>query len=195
MFYLKRLYDYVLSWAERKHSQWALSIIAFTEASFFPIPPDPLLVALCLGKPRRSLWFASLCSVFSVLGGIAGYLIGWMVWEHVDNFFFSYIIKQEAFDYVQIGYQSNAFLALLGAAFTPIPFKVFTIAAGVFKVNLFTLILASVIGRSARFFIEAVLILLYGPRIREFIEKYFNILTFIAFVLLVIIFVYLRNHG
>lgn len=191
MFYLKRLYDYVLSWAERKHAPTALSVISFAEASFFPIPPDPLLVALCLGKPRRSLWFAVICSAFSVLGAVFGYLIGWGIWEHVNDFFFDYILKEQAFEYVQDSYQSNAFLALLGAAFTPIPFKVFTIAAGVFKVNFLVLIIASALGRSARFFLEAVLILYYGPRIKDFIEKYFNILTlaaFLVFVILVLIF-------
>lgn len=193
MFYIKRLYDYVLSWAERKHAPTALSVISFAEASFFPIPPDPLLVALCLGKPRRSLWFAFICSAFSVLGAVFGYLIGWGIWEHVNNFFFEYILKEQAFKYVQVSYQNNAFLALLGAAFTPIPFKVFTIAAGVFKVNLLVLIIASALGRSARFFLEAVLILYYGPRIKDFIEKYFNILTLAAFLVFVILILVFRS--
>lgn len=193
MFYLKRLYDYVLSWAERKHAPTALSVISFAEASFFPIPPDPLLVALCLGKPRRSLWFAFICSAFSVLGAVFGYLIGWGIWEHVNDFFFDYILKEQAFEYVQDSYQNNAFLALLGAAFTPIPFKVFTIAAGVFKVNLLVLIIASALGRSARFFLEAVLILYYGPRIKDFIEKYFNILTLVSFLVFVILILIFRN--
>ena len=171
MLFLKRLYDYVLSWAERKHSAVALSVISFTEASFFPIPPDPLLVALCLGKPSRSLWFAFLCSVFSVLGAGLGYLIGWGIWESVDDFFFNFILRQEAFEYVKLRYQHNAFVTVLGAAFTFIPFKVFTVAAGVFQVNFFILMVASAIGRSARFFIEALLILHYGPRIKDFIDK------------------------
>ncbi len=193
MLYLKRLYDYVLSWAERKHAAVALSVISFTEASFFPIPPDPLLVALCLGKPSRSLWFAFLCSVFSVTGAAFGYLIGWGIWESVDDFFFNFILKQEAFEYVKLQYQHNAFITILGAAFTFIPFKVFTVAAGVFKVNFLVLLIASALGRSARFFIEALLILHYGPRIKGFIDKYFNILTFLVFILFLIVLIIIRS--
>jgi len=183
---LKNLYNWVLLWADTKYAVPALSMVSFIESSFFPIPPDPLLIALCLGKPRRSFWYATICSIMSVLGGIFGYLIGWGIWELVDNFFFNYIISQKAFLYVSGKYNENAFLAILGASFTPIPYKVFTVAAGVFKVNIFILILASAIGRSARFFMEAILIYFYGISIKMFIEKYFNLLATIFFLLLVL---------
>ncbi|MDA2918817.1 DedA family protein [Desulfobacterota bacterium AH_259_B03_O07] len=183
---LKNLYNWVLHWADTKYAVPALSMVSFIESSFFPIPPDPLLIALCLGKPKRSFWYATICSIMSVLGGIFGYLIGWGIWELVDNFFFNYIISQKAFLYVSGKYNENAFLAILGASFTPIPYKVFTVAAGVFKVNIFILILASAIGRSARFFMEAILIYFYGISIKMFIEKYFNLLATIFFLLLVL---------
>jgi len=183
---LKNLYNWVLHWADTKYAVPALSMVSFIESSFFPIPPDPLLIVLCLGKPKRSFWYATICSIMSVLGGIFGYLIGWGIWELVDNFFFNYIISQKAFLYVSGKYNENAFLAILGASFTPIPYKVFTVAAGVFKVNIFILILASAIGRSARFFMEAILIYFYGISIKMFIEKYFNLLATIFFLLLVL---------
>ncbi len=183
---LKNLYNWVLHWADTKYAVPALSMVSFIESSFFPIPPDPLLIALCLGKPKRSFWYATICSIMSVLGGIFGYLIGWGIWELVDDFFFNYIISQKTFLYVGGKYNENAFLAILGASFTPIPYKVFTVAAGVFKVNIFILILASAIGRSARFFMEAILIYFYGISIKMFIEKYFNLLATIFFLLLVL---------
>ena len=110
---LRSLYDWVLSWADRKHGPFALSLVSFTEASFFPIPPDPLLMALCLGNPRKSYRFALYCSVFSVLGAAAGYLIGYWVWELVGGFFFSHIINAETFAIVGNKYSENAFEAVL----------------------------------------------------------------------------------
>ena len=183
---IRRLYDWVLSWADTKYGVPALGAVAFMESSFFPIPPDPLLMALSLGKPERSFRYAVICSVMSVLGGIVGYLIGWGIWELVSDYFFTYLFSQETFLYVSGKYDQNAFLAILGAAFTPIPYKVFTISAGVFKISLLVLIAASVIGRSARFFIEAGLIFFYGIRIKSFIDKYFNLLATLFFILLVL---------
>lgn len=183
---IRRLYDWVLSWADTKYGVPALGAVAFMESSFFPIPPDPLLMALSLGKPERSFRYAVICSVMSVLGGIVGYLIGWGIWELVSDYFFTYLFSPETFLYVSGKYDQNAFLAILGAAFTPIPYKVFTISAGVFKISLLVLIAASVIGRSARFFIEAGLIFFYGIRIKSFIDKYFNLLATLFFILLVL---------
>lgn len=186
---MKRLYNWVLSWAETKYGVPALALISFTESSFFPVPPDPLLMALCLGKPKNSFWYATVCSVMSVLGALLGYLIGWAIWEVVSGFFFTYLFSPSAFDYVNLKYQENAFIAILGAAFTPIPFKVFTVAAGVFQINLLVLITASAIGRSARFFIEAGLIYFFGESIKSFIDKYFKILSTLFFILLVLGFI------
>lgn len=190
---LKRLYEWVLSLGERKGGTYALSFVSFIEASIFPIPPDPLLIALCLGKPAKSLYFGIICSIFSVLGAIAGYFIGWGIWELVDTLFFDHIITTEAFTYVNQKYNQNAFLAILGAAFTPIPFKVFTVTAGVFKINLFIFVIACAIGRSARFMLLSVLILVFGQKIKFFIDKYFNILALIFFVMLVLGFFILKK--
>lgn len=186
---LKKLYNWVLGWADTRYGVPALAIISFAESSFFPVPPDPLLMALSLGKPKKAFWYAFVCSAMSVLGGIAGYLIGWALWDLMSGFFLTYVFNQEAFEYVGRLYQQNEFLAVLGAAITPIPYKVFTVTAGVFQISLISLIIASSIGRSARFFIEAGLIYFFGERIRSFIDKYFNLLLILFFILIVLGFV------
>lgn len=191
---IRRLYDWVLSWADTRYGVPALAAVSFMESSFFPVPPDPLLMALCLGKPRRSFWYAFVCSVTSVLGGILGYIIGIALWELLSGYFYTYVFSPEAFNYVGDRYQENAFMAILGAALTPIPYKVFTVAAGVFHINLMTLIVASAIGRSARFFVEAGLIYFFGESIKSFIDRYFNILVMLFFILLVLGFVLVKYY-
>lgn len=183
---IRRIYDWVLGWSDTKYGVTALSVVSFVESSFFPVPPDPLLMALCMGKPERSFRYAAICSAMSVLGGIFGYLIGWAIWELVDDFFFAYVFSREVFELVGTQYENNAFVAVLTAAVTPIPYKVFTVTAGVFQISLATLIAASVIGRSARFFLEAGLIYFFGAGIKSFIDKYFNLLVTLFFVLLVL---------
>lgn len=189
------MYDWTMSWAERPGGAWALFFIAVVESSFFPIPPDVLLIALCAGQPKRSLRFAAICSLGSVVGGMIGYAIGYGAWHAVRDLFIPYVFSQGVFDKVAELYQGNAFLAILTAAFTPIPYKVFTIAAGVFEVNFWTLVIASIIGRSARFFLVAGIIRIFGPTIRTWVEKYFDWFACAFFVLLILGFVavkYLR---
>ncbi|HXH11409.1 MAG TPA: DedA family protein [Alphaproteobacteria bacterium] len=173
---LRRLYDWVLQWAETPYGVPALAILAFTESSFFPIPPDVLLIALTLSIPSNGVWYATVCSVASVVGGMFGYLIGWAFWEAVKGFFFTYVFSEAVFNQVGEYYADNAFLYIFTAAFTPIPYKVFTIAAGVWhdRVSLMTLVLASALGRPLRFFLVAGLIQIFGNPIKQFIDKYFD---------------------
>lgn len=171
---IRRLYDWTLSWAHRPGGTWALFGIAFVESSFFPIPPDVLLLALCVGAPKRSFWFALVSSAGSVLGGMFGYFIGATAWHVLHGWFIPYVFSQELFINVQQLYQGNAFVAVLTAAFTPIPYKVFTVAAGVFDVNFWTLVSASVVGRSARFFLVGGFLYLFGPPVKTLLEKYFD---------------------
>ena len=188
MVWIRRLYDWVLHWADTPYGAPALGVLSFAESSFFPIPPDPLLIALSLSAPRRAFLYAAVASVCSVVGGLAGYGIGVWAWGQVGQFFFDYLgpmgFTAGNFDLVQVKYQENAFLAIFAAGFTPIPYKVFTVAAGVFSVSLGPFLLASVISRSARFFTVAALIWLFGPAIKIFIDRYFNLLTLVFFVLL-----------
>ena len=181
---LKRLYDWVLSWANTPYGGTALFILAFAESSFFPIPPDVLLIALCLGNTKKSLFYASICTIGSVLGGILGYFIGFGIWHLVRDFFFTFVFSEKTFNYVQTLYQKNAFWAVFTAGFTPIPYKVFTIAGGICKIGLPILIIASSLSRGLRFFFVGGLIWKFGKPIKIFIDKYFNLLTILFTILL-----------
>lgn len=184
--WIKRMYHWVLHWADTPYGVPALFVLAFAESSFFPIPPDVLLIALALAKPRRSLWYAAVCSVGSVLGGMAGYGIGFFLWDTVGQPIINFYHAQATFVTVQGYYQENAFFYVFTAAFTPIPYKVFTIAGGICQISFWQdLILASLIGRSARFFLVAALFYFFGPPIKKFIDRYFELLTLIFGVLLV----------
>jgi membrane protein YqaA with SNARE-associated domain len=184
--FVRRLYDWTLSWAEHPAGAWALFGIALIESSFFPVPPDVLLMALCVGAVKKSFRFALICSAGSVVGGMIGYGIGYGAWHAVEGWFIPYVFSQEAFDTVQRLYQGNAFASILAAAFTPIPYKVFTIAAGVFEIQLGTFLLASTLGRSARFFLVAGAIYIFGAQIKKLIERYFDLFAW-ALLLLVIV--------
>ena len=184
---LRKLYDWVISWAHNKYSSVALFILAFAESSFFPIPPDVLQIALSVSKPKKSFFYALVSSVGSVLGGIFGYFIGLKLWELLKNFFFSYIpgFTPAVFDAIKSKYELYNFWVVFTAGFTPIPYKIITISAGLFGISFAIFIIASTISRSTRFFLVATLIYFFGPKIKEFIDKYFNILTIIFFILLI----------
>ncbi|MFC2169247.1 YqaA family protein [Acidobacteriota bacterium] len=186
MKFLKKLYDWILHWADTPYGPAALFMLALAESSFFPVPPDPLLIALCLGAIKKSWRFALITATASVVGGIIGYLIGFGLWEVVDTFFFKYIpgFTEHAFQNILIHYQSSGFWYVFLAGFTPIPYKVFTIASGVFKLNFFLFLLASTLSRSLRFFLVAALFKKFGPGIKSFIDKYFNLLAILFFILL-----------
>jgi len=185
--FLRGLYDWVLKWAETPYGAPALFILAFAEASFFPVPPDVLLIALSLSIPARALWYAFLCSAGSVLGGVAGYLIGFLVWQALAQLFFDYIpgFTPEVFATVQSYFDQYDFLVVFAAGFTPIPYKVITIGAGVFGVNFLIFAIASLISRSARFYLVAGLLKYFGPSVRVFIDRYFNLLALLFMLLLV----------
>lgn len=185
--WLKRLYQWVLHWADTRHGLTALVVIAFVESSFFIIPPDVLLIALCMGAPKKSFKFALWCAVGSVTGGMLGYYIGYAAEPLGHWIIFDLLHYGSAWDKVAELYGQNAFLAILTAAFTPIPYKVFTIAAGVFheQVSLWTLVGASAIGRTGRFMLVAASIFYFGPPIKRLLDKYLELFTVIFMVLLI----------
>jgi len=182
---MKKLYDWVLSWAHTPYGIWALFILAFCESSFFPIPPDVLLIALCVSVPKRSFHFALISSAGSVLGGLLGYLIGYSFMSTVGTPIIDFYDLTSQFQNIQTIYKEYDAWAIAIAGFTPIPYKVFTITAGAFHINIFVFTFVSLISRSARFFIISTLIYFFGEKIQAFIEKYFNILS-IAFVVALI---------
>ncbi len=185
MNWLRRLYDWVLGWAETRYAVPALFILAFAESSFFPIPPDVLLIALAISIPTRAFYYALICAIGSVLGGMLGYLIGYQFMGAVGNRIIEFYGFHNQWNYVGELYNNYAAWAVGIAGFTPIPYKVFTIAGGAFKIDFPTFLLASAVSRSARFFLVAALIYFFGPPIRSFIDKYFNILAIVFVVLLV----------
>ena len=189
---VKRLYDWVMGWAEGPYGTPALFVIALAESSFFPIPPDILLIALGISVPRRALFYAGICTAGSVIGGVIGYMIGFQFFDLVGRSIIEFYGVAEQFDTLGDRYNQNAFAAIAIAGFTPIPYKVFTIAAGVFKVPITTLIAASLLARTGRFFLVGGLIRVFGASIQSAIEKYFNILSIAFVVLLVVGFVVAR---
>ncbi len=194
MKWIRNLYDWILHWAKTPYGVPALFILAFAESSFFPIPPDILLIALALSVPTKAFRFALVCSVASVLGGMVGYGIGWGLWASFKPVFFDYIpgFTEERFLYIEGLYKEYDFWIVFTAGFTPIPYKIFTILAGVTGINFPIFILASALSRSARFFLVAGLIYKFGPQISEFIDKYFNWLTLAFTALLVGAFLILK---
>jgi membrane protein YqaA with SNARE-associated domain len=186
---LRRLYDWILSWAETPYGAWALFLLAFCESSFFPIPPDVLLIALAVAVPKKSLKYALICSAGSVLGGCFGYLIGWHFMASIGSPIVAFYGLGAKVEYIGALYKKYDAWAVGIAGFTPIPYKVFTIAAGVFKINFSVFVLTSLVSRSARFFIVGGLIYVFGAKIQGFIDKYFNILAVAFTVLLVLGFV------
>jgi len=184
---LRRIYDWTLSLAERKFSGLWLGLISFAEASFFPIPPDILLLPLCLGNLKKAFSFALICSVASVLGGLAGYAIGAFAWDGLSPWFFQYVpgFTEEKFARIQEWYAEWGWPLVFLAGFSPIPYKIFTIASGVLGMALLPFILASAVSRSARFFLVAALVAKFGEPMKEKIDKHFNLLALVFGLLLV----------
>lgn len=189
---VKRLYDWMLSWGESRWGAVSLFLFAFAESSFFPIPPDVLLIALCLGAVARSFRFAAICTAGSILGAMLGYAIGFFAWQTtageytaLAHFFFNHVFSVEAFEKVGALYDQYNFWIVFTAGFTPLPYKIFTITGGLFHINFVMFLIASIISRGLRFFLIAGLIWKFGAPIKGFIDKYFNLLA-IAFTVLLV---------
>lgn len=188
----RRLYHWVLTWAEHPQATWALFALAFAESSFFPIPPDVLLIALCLGEPRRALWFAVVCTAGSVTGGLAGYAIGMGLYESVGRPILEFYGLTEKYGEVQELYRRYDVWAIGIAGLTPIPYKAFTVTAGAFGISIPGFIAASILGRGLRFGLVAALLRIWGEPAREFIDRHLGILTILFAVLLVGGFIVIR---
>ena len=189
---LKKIYDWVLGWAEKPGGAWALFWLSFCESSFFPIPPDVLLIALCVGAPLKSFRFALICSIGSILGGAMGYLIGWHFMDIAGDKIIAFYGLTDKVHYISALFREWNAWAVSIAGFTPIPYKLFTISAGAFGVNFPVFLIASACSRTLRFALVAGLIYFFGAGIRDFIEKYFNVLAIVFTVLLIAGFVLVR---
>ena len=190
---LRRLYSWVLHWAETPYGSWALFLLALSESSFFPVPPDVLLIALAVSIPKKSFKYALICTAGSLIGGCLGYLIGWQFMITVGEKIIQLYGLTHKMQYIKELYMQYDAWAIGIAGFTPIPYKVFTISAGAFDINFTVFVIASAISRAARFFLVAWLIYLFGPKIKTFIDKYFNILAITFVVLLIAGFVIIKT--
>jgi membrane protein YqaA with SNARE-associated domain len=199
----RRLYDWTLAWAYRPSATVSLFAISFFESIIFPVPPDVLLVPLVLGNRRKWAWYAFFCSLASVLGAVAAYVIGWLAWEQIDTFMYAWFgwagLTEENFSKLatQVAgrdYRVWVFWAVFTAGVTPLPFKVFNIFAGMFGTSREAVnpamffawfLVAAVVSRSLRFFLLSCLMRVFGPKVTPVIEKYFNWLA-LAFAVLLI---------
>jgi membrane protein YqaA with SNARE-associated domain len=185
----RRLYDWVIHFADTKYGSTALFCLSFAESSFFPVPPDVLLAPLALGAPKKWLRFALACSIASVLGGILGYCIGMFLWSMIGQWVYVHLgsigLTEANFTKFQGWYEKYDFWIVFTCGFTPLPYKVCTISAGIARISFAGFLIASTVSRSARFFIVAGLMRWKGEKIRPLVEKYFNLLS-LAFAVLLI---------
>lgn len=182
---LRRLYDVCMEWISGKYGVWALFIIAFVESSFFPIPPDVFLIAMCVALPALSFRYAAICSVGSVLGGALGYGLGFWFMDSIGMTIVDWYGLTDKYSVVQQYFKQYDVWIVGTAGFTPIPYKLFTITAGFVQSNFITFMIVSLFARSARFFLVAGLIWKFGPQIQSFIDRYFNILSILFVVFLI----------
>ena len=181
---LRSLYNWTLKKAEHKYSSWILSIVSFSESSFFPIPPDVLLIPMIIAKRTKAWTYALICTLSSVIGGIAGYAIGFFLFNSIGILIVEFYHLSNSFNIFENYYKEYGILIVLGAGFTPFPFKFITIASGVFSLNIFLFILTAFVARGLRFYLLACLLFIFGEKIKILIDKYFNILAVLFFILL-----------
>ena len=179
----RKLYNWTLEKSSQKGAPFFLGIISFAESSFFPIPPDIILIPMILAKRTKAYFFALICTMSSVAGGILGYLIGLIIFNSIGIFVVNFYNLAESVDDFKSYYDLYGAWIVIIAGFTPFPFKAITIASGLFQLNFIIFILCALLSRGARFYLIALLLYLFGEKIKIFIDKYFNILT-ILFLLL-----------
>ena len=182
---LRSLYNWTLKKAEHKYSSWVLSIVSFAESSFFPIPPDVLLIPMIIAKRTKAWTYAFICTLSSVFGGVVGYAIGFFLFNSIGVLIVEFYHLTNSFNTFENYYKEYGILIVLGAGFTPFPFKFITIASGVFSLNIFLFIFTAFIARGFRFYLLAILLFIFGEKIKFLIDKYFNILAVLFFILLI----------
>lgn len=182
----RRLYDWMLAFADKPFAGRALFSLSFIESSFFPLPPDPLLLAMGAGKPEKAIYYAFLTTLGSVLGALLGYVIGMFLMDSVGTWLLdAYDPDRHTWAKIETWYADYGMMALLLAAITPIPFKVFTIASGAFGYAFLPFVVACVVGRSVRFFAEGILLRFFGEPIVRWMDKWFDLAAILFTILLV----------
>lgn len=182
---LRRLYDWCIAAADKRYASWTLGAVSFTESSFFPVPPDVMLIPMSLARPDRAYYYAGICTVTSVAGGVLGYLIGWLLYDSVGQWLmnlYGYANKVEAF---RAAYAEWGTWVILLKGATPIPYKIVTITSGFAGYNFAMFVLLSVITRGFRFYLVAFILHRYGAQAREIIERRLNLWASIFLVIFV----------
>ncbi len=182
---LRRLYDWTLSLAARPSAPYALAAVSFAESSFFPVPPDVMLVPMMLARPDRAWAYALICTVTSVVGGVLGYLIGLFLYDSIGSWLFQVYGLTEGAETFRHSYAEYGHWVILLKGLTPIPYKLVTITSGFAGYSLFWFVVLSIITRGARFFFIALLMTRFGPVIKSLIDRHFNLIAALAIVALV----------
>jgi len=181
----RKLYDWTLLKSSQKGASWFLCIISFAESSFFPIPPDIILIPMVLAKRAKAFFYALICTLSSVFGGLFGYLIGLLLFNSIGILLINfYHLDEQIIEFKNYYNLYGAWIVII-AGFTPFPFKVITIASGLFQLNFIVFIICSILSRGARFYLVSGLLYYFGDSIKIFIEKYFNFLTILFFIVLI----------
>ena len=189
---LRKIYDWTLNKASHPKAAWFLSLISFTESSFFPIPPDIILIPMIIANRLKAWWYAFICTISSVIGGVVGYCIGAFFYSTIGIIIIQYYTLEEQFLNFESLYNKYGVWIVLGAGFTPFPFKFITIASGFLHLNILLFIIVAFIGRGLRFYLIAFLFRIFGDWINNFIDKYFNFLATAFFILLIGSFILLK---
>jgi membrane protein YqaA with SNARE-associated domain len=179
------MYDWMMGMAGSPRAPWALAVVSFIESSFFPIPPDVMLIPMVLSNRQKAWWYATIATIASVLGGLLGYAIGYFFYEGIGKPILAFYGKEHALDTFITFVHEYGVEAVIIKGMTPIPFKVVTIAAGVAKMDLLAFIGASIVARAMRFYMVAALLYFFGQPIREFIERRLTLVTTVFVVVLV----------
>jgi membrane protein YqaA with SNARE-associated domain len=182
---LRKLYDMTLAWAAHRHALWILALVSFVESSFFPIPPDIIMIPMILARPSRAWLIAGIALTASVLGGLLGYAIGALAFEQIGQPILQSLGKADSMADFSARFNDLGFWAVLTAGLTPFPFKVITIMSGWTGMPLATFIITSILARGLRFYIVALLLWKYGAPIKDFIEKRLP-LMFVLFIALLV---------
>ncbi len=181
----RNLYNWTLKKSSHKSAPWFLSIISFAESSFFPIPPDIILIPMILANRIKAFVFAFICTISSVFGGLLGYIIGLVLFNSIGVLLVELYHLEDALENFKNLYKLYGAWIVIIAGFTPFPFKVITIASGLFELNVIVFLICSFISRGARFYIVATLLYFYGENVKRFIDQYFNVLTILFIVILI----------
>ena len=181
---LRKMYDKTIALASKPHAMWAMGAVSFTESSFFPIPPDALLIPMVLARPDRGWTIAFVCTSASVLGGMFGYAIGYFLYETLGQWLINLYGLQQAGEAFRAEFAKIGLWVILVKGLTPIPYKLVTIVSGAAAFDFWIFILASIATRGVRFYAEVGLLKIFGERIRKFVEKY---LTWVAFGFLIFV--------